>query len=548
MMSISVIVLPVKIYAQTLETLGNQSNTVEEPQIKLDHPVFHLAINNDTNKIYVSNRALHSDVITVIDGDSGNETDIRVGKFPISIAVNPVTNEIYVSHALLNDIITVIDGNTDKNLTNIHVEKFPISIAVNPVTNEIYVSQRNGNITLINGYVNKINMNIHVEKFPSSIAVNPTKNTIYVADIGSDSVTVIDGYTNKIETNIHVGKFPSSIAVNPVTNEIYVANFGSDSVTVIDGYTNKIETNIHVGKFPSSIAVNPTKNTIYVANTGADSVTVIDGYTNKAAAGVTFNIIPSDSGHIICNKNIESPNNQYFYVGFETECTAQPNKGFEFLDWVENLGHNSSTIIKLHTVSNSLLDSFLDILGFKPNDPAATLYVTKFGSFTAHFKAIPPAIPAQYWIPLYGVIVSSIVGWSTPNIIGAMKSKKQRRIHVQYQNEINSVYDDSKSYKDNIKKLHNLNDRIRHSHIQGKISDQQYEGLKNETSILYQEILKNKMDSLNKEIINSDNMRILDDIKNEITELYAKGKITLTHYDLLNKKISYYENHKISKQ
>ncbi len=65
--------------------------------------------------------------------------------------------------------------------------------------------------------------------------------------------------------------------------------------------------------------------------------------------------------------------------------------------------------------------------------------------------------------------------------------------------------------------------------------------MKNATSVLYEEILGRGIDSLNKGTADLDNEKTLDDIKDEITEVYAKGKITDTHYNLLNKKISDYE-------
>ena len=542
-----------------------------------------LAINNDTNKIYVAISG--SDNVIVIDGDSGNRTDIRVGKSPSSIAVNPITNTIYVTHNY-NDEVNVIEAGTNKNETyHVGVGKIPFAIAVNPITNNIYVAERGlDNVTeiddvgeisnipvgghptsiAVNPNTNKIyvgNSNadtvtvidgstdtkeahdIHVGEYPSAIAVNPNTNKIYVVNSNADTVTVIDGSTDTKEAHdIHVGEYPSAIAVNPNTNKIYVVNSNADTVTVIDGDTNKNETDIHAGKTPEAIGVNPNENTIYVANLGlGGSVTVIDGHTNKVVAGVTFNINPTDSGQIICNKNVEAPTNRYLYIGFETQCTALPNKGFEFNSWVENSGHNSTKTINVSTVSNSPLNSFLDIFGLKPNDPEATLYVTQFGIFTAHFKALPTPIPPAYWIPLYGVIVSSVVGWSIPSIIGAIRSKRQGRSLGRYQNEIDSLYDDGKLGKDDIKKLDDLSAKIKYSHIKGKISNQQYEDLRNETSILYEEILARKIDSLNKEIVDIDNEKILDDIKNEITEVYAKGKITDTHYNLLNKRISDYE-------
>ncbi|MGB6533302.1 MAG: hypothetical protein WBF33_34860 [Candidatus Nitrosopolaris sp.] len=539
-----IIVLPCDVSAMTLESIGNQGNAVGTPYYRLSllQGGFKdgLAINNDTNKVYVANSG--SDNVIVIDGDSGNMTDIRVGKSPSSIAVNPITNTIDVTHNY-NDELTVMDAVTNKNETyHVGAGKIPFAIAVNPITNKIYVAEKGlNNVTEIDefGDISDISVGGH----PTSIAVNPITNKIYVVNSNSDTVSVIDGSTfTKEAHNIPVGQYPSAIAVNPITNKIYVVNSNSDTVSVIDGNTNKEETEIHVGKTPEAIAVNPNENTIYVANSGlGGSVTVIDGHTNKMSAGVRFNINPTDSGQIICNKNIEAPTNQFLYVGLETQCTALPNKGFEFANWVENSGHNSTKMINVSTVSDSPLNSFLDIFGLKPNDPAATLYVTQFGIFTAHFKALPLPIPPTYWIPLYGVIVSSIVGWSIPTIIGAIRSKKQARSLGRYQNEIDSLYDDSKLDKNIIKELDDLSTKIKYSHIKGKISNQQYEDLKDETSIVYEEILGHKIDSLKKGIVDIDNEKMLDDIKNEITEVYAKGRITETHYNLLNKKISDYE-------
>ena len=457
--------MPNNIYAQTLETIGNQRNVFEAPQIKLNHSVYGVAINTDTNKIYLST----AKSVTVIDGKSGNVTDIHAGAFPTSfrvvyvptfIAVNPNTNTIYVAHYGLN-YIRVIDGYTNTNVTDIRVPYTPTSIAVNPNTNTIYVANSGSNyVTGIVGNNDTDLTNISAGKFPTSIAVNPNTNTIYVANSGSDSVSVINGtndtnltdihlaytptsiavnpntntiyvanqFSNNVSvingtndtnlTDIHLAYTPTSIAVNPNTNTIYVANSGSDFVSVINGNNNKVIGDIHVGAFPTlavnpnaytmypTLAVNPNANTIYVAHYGFDRVTVIDASINKVAAGVTFDINPINSGHIVCDK-IESPTNQYLYVGFGITCAAQPNKGFEFSSWNENLGHNSTRSIMTSNSTGSPLKAFLDILGIKTDDPAATFNVTQFGSFTANFKALPPPVPPEFWVPLFTIIAST---------------------------------------------------------------------------------------------------------------------------------------------
>jgi hypothetical protein len=123
-------------------------------------------------------------------------------------------------------------------------------------------------------------------------------------------------------------------------------------------------------------------------------------------------------------------------------------------------------------------------------DNAAIFNVTDFGNFTANFKQVSPPIPPEYWIPLYGVIVSSIVGWSVPSIIGWMKSKKQGGRLNQYHKRINSLYDDGK--------------------------------------------------------LDENDIGSLDELKRYITDAYAKGKITEQHYNILNKKISDHGNNQES--
>jgi hypothetical protein len=78
--------------------------------------------------------------------------------------------------------------------------------------------------------------------------------------------------------------------------------------------------------------------------------------------------------------------------------------------------HSTRTAMR-STVSDSPLNFFLDSFGIKPNDTSAALDVTQFGNFTPNFKALPPPIPPEYWILLYSVILSTIIGWSVPGII-----------------------------------------------------------------------------------------------------------------------------------
>jgi uncharacterized membrane protein len=236
---------------------------------------------------------------------------------------------------------------------------------------------------------------------------------------------------------------------------------------------------------------------------------------------------------------LDTPINRYFYVSSGTECIAKPNKGFEFSSWTQNLAQNSTITINASTTSGSPWTSFLDIFGAKADDPAATLSVTRFGNFTAYFKALPPAIPSEYWIPLYGIIVSTIVGWSIPSIISWSKSKTLIRRLNYYHRKIASVYDDGKLDESDIESLNSLSKNISNAYAEGKISNEHYTNLKNEISVLYQEIFKKRIES-----ITVPNTEAFRKIKNDITDAYANGKITELHYNLLNEKISDMSNDK----
>jgi YVTN family beta-propeller protein len=133
-----------------------------------------------------------------------------------------------------------------------------------------------------------------VGKFPYGIAINPFINRVYVTNIESHTVSVIDALSDKVIDNITVDKGPVGIAVNPSTNIIYVTNYASNTVSVINGANNKVIANITVGKGPVGIAVNPMTNKIYLTNIDSSTVSVINGVTNKVASTIAVN--PSLAG------------------------------------------------------------------------------------------------------------------------------------------------------------------------------------------------------------------------------------------------------------
>ena len=188
---------------------------------------------------------------------------------------------------------------------------------------------------------------------------------------------------------------------------------------------------------------------------------------------------------------------QRFYTWSGTECTAKPNQGFDFVSWQENLGGNSSRVIQFVTPA-PFYEPILDFLHLAPDKPEAPLNVTKFGSFTANFKATPPPIPPEYVATLFTVVVTALVGsWLIPTVIGWRKARKEWSILDHYHTEVRKLYNDGKLDMNDIRELNNLRDNIKEQYTRGKINKEQYDKLLDEISISYNQIFTKELDSLN---------------------------------------------------
>ena len=107
--------------------------------------------------------------------------------------------------------------------------------------------------------------------------------------------------------------------------------------------------------------------------------------------------------------------------------------------------------------------------------PAEKLNVTKFGTFTASFKELPPTLPSEYLIPLYGIIASTIIGWSIPSIIAWARSKADVRKLNYFHKQIASLYGDGKLDEDDFEPLDQLRSSIMDAYSEGKINEKHYD-------------------------------------------------------------------------
>jgi YVTN family beta-propeller protein len=475
-----------------------------------------IGVNTVTNKIYIANQFSNS--ISVIDGNTDIiESTIQVDNFPYDLEVNPFNNRIYVTNRESNTV-SIIDGSTNQRLSNINVGDSPVGISINPSLNMIYVTNINSkSLSIIDGIDNKINETIKFNEPVYGVAVNPLTNLAYISNL-NNTVSVLDGQTNKIIGKIAVEKLPTATNINYKTNLIYVTNYLANSISVIDGITNKVISTIKVAKYPVDTVVNPLTNKVYVSHNGDDTaVSLIDGVTNKKIKEISFkSSINKNNGNndpildipikvtfpLIASRLAVNPDTNLIYMTNTVSngimvISGQTDSVVVRLS-VEINPKNSGTIecnnSKLQS-QNFLLVSINNVIkctahasrGYsfdfwsnmtntisKNTNPLA-LNVTENNLLIANFK---PSISTETYIGM----VAAIVG-STSIFAGWYYRKRERSYLNKSMNRIDYTYD---SLKDN-----------------------KVEGIKQ-----------------------------LDDIQKEIINLFKKGKITDSHYNILDKRIT----------
>jgi YVTN family beta-propeller protein len=437
------------------------------------------------------------------------------------IAVSNYTAYVGRSYSPSDNTVSIIEdiGGEYRNVTNIGVGFSPDIITVSYPF--VYVTSPDNNIVSIiygdRGEYRNIG-NVTIGESPSAVAGIPGSNSMYVADTSG---------------NVSVFRF-SSEGDNYFNNFSYtnVANITVGSPADFFGIKNNdISADVLGGYF-----------SIYVLDYRG-RVSVISDFSNKLQVGVSFEIEPSNAGYINCKDqdqdDVRVSTNQYIYLDYLSPCTAKANKGFQFSSWIEDLGNNSTRIISSTSPSYSPIDWLTNAVGIGKNDTESTLTPTNFGKFVARFEEVPPPFPSEYLIPLYGIIVSSIVGWSIPSIVSWIRAKREGRASDEYHKRIQSLYNDGKLDYADIKSLNQLRTDLSDTYAKGKITEQHYQNLKSETGVLYEEIHMKRIDSL---ISSNKDDGLLTTIKQEIDDDFAKGKISKEHYDLLNKKIESFEN------
>ena len=522
--------------SETISIIDGRTDELLQ-NIPLEQELTDIEVNEKESKLYLAGK----DGIRLIDDTGSNSLSIDlVKKYDVEanytkIAVDEEAEKVYVINQYPPELL--IFDNDLKLLGNISIpdKNEPLDIEVNEKDHSVYIiTEKNfykqNNDTTMTG--------IELINAPRTLEVNENSNTVYI--ISDRDVSIINGTSNiKVDKVIPLFGPLLELEVNENSNVVYLLS--KHNLYSLNEKTNKLS-NINISEPLSNIEVNENNNIVYLTSEDSDSLFTIHGPKHKVAVGITFNVFPLNAGRIICGEEkIEYPINQYFYEEPGMICNAKANSGFEFVNWNENIDSNTTRPLKpCIEDSKNPFDPLITSIQKTwqiYNDTAETSFcINQYGTFTANFRELPAPLPIEYWIPIYGLIISTIIGASIPSIILWARTKRDIKKSIIHLKKIKAIYEEGRHDKVDLESLNKLKDEISDSFSKGKISQFHYSNLKEEISILYHEIFMKKIDSLDddKEANLSSKLKLIREIK----DAFSKGKITELHYNMLMNKVS----------
>lgn len=564
---------------QTLESINEKYHTTN-PQLEIGLEPNEVKVDKFLNKVYVANERSNS--ISILDSNVGTLKEIFINTIPHDVEENDKIHHVYISGKSPSETISIIDGRTDELLQNIPLEQELTDIEVNEKESKLYLAGKGGirliddigsnslsidlvkkydveanytkiavdeeaeKVYVINQYPPELlifdndlkllgNISIPDKNEPLDIEVNEKDHSVYI-------ITEKNFYKQNNDTTmtgIELINAPRTLEVNENSNVVYLLS--KHNLYSLNEKTNKLS-NINISEPLSNIEVNENSNIVYLTSEDSDSLFTIHGPKHKIAVGITFNVFPLNAGRIICGEEkIEYPINQYFYEEPGMICNAKANSGFEFVNWNENIDSNTTRPLKPCVEdSKNPFDPLMTPIQKTwqiYNDTAETSFcINQYGTFTANFRELPAPLPIEYWIPIYGLIISTIIGASIPSIILWARTKRDIKKSIIHLKKLKTIYEEGRRDEVDLESLNKLKDEISDSFSKGKISQFHYSNLKEEISILYHEIFMKKIDSLDDD--KGANLSSKLKLIREIKDAFSKGKITELHYNMLMNKVS----------
>jgi YVTN family beta-propeller protein len=250
---------------------------------------FGVAVNAQTNRIYVTTFAVLTGAVVVIDG----RNDSPIGLIPLTgeargIAVDEATDRIFV--AVAGDPgkgeppgLALIDGKDNRLITTIPFpEGMPggVGVAYNPTDRLVYVAIPNVGVGIFDPEQAKFVDAISIvgEKGAAGtygVAIDTRTNLLFATNRAENTVSVINLADNKELTRLQVGREPEGVGVDGDRGAVYVGNSGENTVSFIDVGKLEVTATLIVGPTPKAAAVNLGTGQFFVPTFGDDRVRLV---------------------------------------------------------------------------------------------------------------------------------------------------------------------------------------------------------------------------------------------------------------------------------
>jgi len=280
--------------------LSNSELLVDTDKIKIEKGEHFLAVNPETNTVYVSNNK--SDSILVIDGSSNKVVNRIEIERPRKLIINSNSKRLYAisgkAGILKGDVgkqISAIDISSNKIINTIGKSMKFLDMTINPKTNLLYtISKGFPEMRIFDGSSNTLVGSIKLKGEPSAIGIDADKNKIYVGKnvnpFQKPSVYCIDGDSKKLEKSttgtryfdIGGGILLNEIHVNPKSNMIYLLGYKISQrgetpfLWLINENTNKIEKTNFDYSMEDRMTLDQSRNRIYFSNTKKRKILILD--------------------------------------------------------------------------------------------------------------------------------------------------------------------------------------------------------------------------------------------------------------------------------
>jgi len=250
---------------------------------------FGVAVNAQTNRIYVSTFAVLTGAVVVVDGR--NDTPIGLITLPgeaSGIAVDEATDRIFV--AVAGDPgkgtppgLALIDGKDNRLITTIPFPEGALDgngVVYNPGDRLVYVAIPNVGVGIFDPEQAKFVAAIAIvgEKGAAGthgVAIDTRTDLLFATNRAENTVSVINLKDSKELTRLRVGLAPEGLGVDADRGAVYVANSGENTVSFIETGKLEVIATLIVGPTPKTAAVNIGNGQFFVPTFGDDRVRLV---------------------------------------------------------------------------------------------------------------------------------------------------------------------------------------------------------------------------------------------------------------------------------